>query len=589
MVIMHNMMAMNANRMLNINNRKQSSVTEKLASGYRINRAADDAAGLAISEKMRKQIRGLTQGVQNTKEGVSLCQVADGALTEVNDMLHRITELSVQAANGTLTDMDRQHIQAEIRELLTEIDRVGDTTKFNDQPIFKGMDEVILTESGETASFGSLTYDDFKLVDVDLGKTPLMSGESGNRLHLQAVVNKSDSVLYGKTFNLIYGSGSTSLSTFRFKDSNNQEFKIHMENMTQTDYNYNSANNEWTKEFSYSTGTGAVLKVTQKIKLDENNPNKPNEKNYIISYDFSQSTGIDDLEFMFHADTAYNNNDYCEGYFIDGNRVEKYSVYNNSQSSQHITDSTKAKQEIPNSFSIIDIDNALAFSEKISFEDDEKPDSLSIGHYSQIWDWDYYDSASLNTTLEESALQKDLGFSLYYNLGNLSTKNAVTFNYGIVNTQTDDNIKNTTLKQDTKEVIEHYAYNSVWIQSGDEEGSGMYVTIGELSTAVLGIHEVDVSTAEGAGEAIEAVKDALQKLSSNRATIGAQQNRLEHIIANEENIIENTTSAESRIRDTDMASVMVEYSNMNILLQAGQAMLAQANQTKNSVLSLLQQ
>ena len=137
-VVAHNLSAMNANRQFHIIDKGKRKSTEKLASGYRINRSSDDAAGLAISEKMRRQIRGLSQGINNTQDGISLCQVADGALSEVSDMLHRITELSVKAANGSCTPDDREAIQQEIGQLLTEIDRIGETTEFNSLKLFDG-------------------------------------------------------------------------------------------------------------------------------------------------------------------------------------------------------------------------------------------------------------------------------------------------------------------------------------------------------------------------------------------------------------------------------------------------------------------
>lgn len=138
MIILHNLLAMNANRQFNITNKNKAKTTEKLSSGYRINRVADDAAGLSILEKMRRQIRGLSQGIDNTEDGISLCQVADGAFAEVSEMLYRITELSVQSANGTNSDEDRKAIQQEISQIMQEIDRIGDTTEFNTKKIFKG-------------------------------------------------------------------------------------------------------------------------------------------------------------------------------------------------------------------------------------------------------------------------------------------------------------------------------------------------------------------------------------------------------------------------------------------------------------------
>ncbi|MBQ7428772.1 MAG: flagellar hook protein, partial [Butyrivibrio sp.] len=138
MVVQHNITAMNSNRMLGITTGSQAKSTEKLSSGYKINRAADDAAGLSISEKMRKQIRGLTQASTNADDGVSAVQTAEGALTEVHDMLQRMNELAVQAANGTNSSNDRQSIQNEIEQLTTEIDRVAETTKFNETYLLKG-------------------------------------------------------------------------------------------------------------------------------------------------------------------------------------------------------------------------------------------------------------------------------------------------------------------------------------------------------------------------------------------------------------------------------------------------------------------
>lgn len=163
MVIAHNMMAMNAQRQFNIGGNHKKKSTEKLASGYRINRAADDAAGLAISEKMRRQIRGLNQGAENIQDGISLIQVADGALTEVQDMLHRMTELSVKAANGTNTIDDRGFIQTEIDRLAEEINRIGKTTTFNDLPIFDDMygkepeDSITNLVTSKAAESGYLT------------------------------------------------------------------------------------------------------------------------------------------------------------------------------------------------------------------------------------------------------------------------------------------------------------------------------------------------------------------------------------------------------------------------------------------------
>lgn len=584
-VVAHNLSAMNAQRQFGINTAKRAKSSEKLASGYRINRAADDAAGLAISEKMRRQIRGLTQGVENTQDGVSLCQVADGALAEVNDMLHRITELSVQAANGTNTEEDRQAIQQEINQILEEIDRISDATTFNDQPIFKGMDKYVQNADGTNASYDSIDFDDLKLADVSLGHTPIKDNSGADMLYLQAIVDNEDLAMNGKSFNLIFGNGSTSDSSLRITDAGGNQTVLAMKDFNISNFTTNGSD-EWSRDFTYSSGTGIDLTITQKIKVDESGSD---EKKYTISYDFAKSADVANVEFMFHVDTAYNNNDTCEGYYIDGNRVDKFCVYNQDAGGSDLTNGSLSHYvyngNVPDSFSIVDVDSALAFSEKISFGSRE-PDSLSIGQYSQIKNWSYYDS--LDTELGRSANKKDLGFCLYYDLGDLSQDSSISFDYGIQSTETDPNLTNVPITESTKVVEDHLNVKKIWIQSGTEAGSGMDVTIDEMNIDVLGIRNLNLTTVSGAERALEATKGALKKVSANRATIGAQQNRLEHIIANEENIVENTAAAESRIRDTNMAKEMVEYSNLNILEQVGHAMMAQANQSNQGVLNLLQ-
>ena len=176
MVVQHNLRAMNANRMLGITTGTLSKSSEKLSSGYKINRAADDAAGLAISEKMRKQMRGLTQASANAEDGISAVQTAEGALTEVHDMLQRMNELAVKAANGTNALSDRQTIQDEVDQLLTEIDRVAETTKFNEIYLLKGdadrvtkyleaKDAGLKGSLAESATKASFTMDRLKLGD----------------------------------------------------------------------------------------------------------------------------------------------------------------------------------------------------------------------------------------------------------------------------------------------------------------------------------------------------------------------------------------------------------------------------------------
>lgn len=584
-IVAHNLSAMNTQRMYGITSEKRAKATEKLSSGFKINRAADDAAGLSISEKMRKQIRGLTQGVRNTQDGISLCQVADGALAEVNEMLHRITELSVKAANETNAEQDRVYIQQEIQAILTEIDRIGNTTEFNDVPILTGDDEVTFLPG----DFG-YKFEDVKLMDLQSGKVPLFDAQNGDQLNFQAIITDGAPHVKGKVFNMIFSNGGTSDSTFRITDNNDVQTIVQLDQFTLTDYDFNGTD-EWTRTYTYTkpapdvdSPAGFTIGVIQKVRVEETSDD---ERNYVVSYEFSKSADVKNLEFLFHADTAYNNNDKCEGYYISGQRVTKSTIYSqaNSPLTQDLTSNYVHNGTMISSFSIIDNEEALPFSEKISFEGGKEPDSVSLGNWSSVDQWNYYKTGN---EVGQDMVGRDMGFALYYDMDDLTQDNSVTFKYGISKTETDPNLVGIEIKPAAKPIRYHDKTKSVWIQSGAEAGDGMYVTIEEMNAYELGIDTVDVTTVEGAERALDAVNEALKKLSQNRSTIGAEQNRLEHIVANEENIIENTTAAESQIRDTDMAKVMVEYSNLSILGQAGEAMMAQANQSNAGILTLLQ-
>jgi len=342
MVVQHNITAMNSNRMLGVTTGAQAKSTEKLSSGYKINRAADDAAGLSISEKMRKQIRGLTQASTNAQDGISAVQTAEGALNEVHDMLQRMNELATKAANGTMSSSDKADVQNEIKQLSTEIDRVATTTKFNE------------------------TY--------------LMNGSSSGKL------------------------GEAT----------------------------------WNGSLSFSLQVGADNLATNRISVN------------------------------ITAITAS-----CIG---------------------------------------------------VGVKDDMKPDDI-----------------------------------------------VKSYHYGINDNGSIVQIKGVDIKS-----------------MGDGK-----VTVNAGSTAPIGGKDattggyISVKTTSTARAAIDNIGAAIKLISARRSELGAVQNRLEHTIKNLDNVVENTTAAESEIRDTDMASEMVQFSKNNILAQAGQSMLAQANQSNQGVLSLL--
>ncbi len=588
---------MAGSRYLGITSKKKAKSTEKLSSGYRINRAADDAAGLSISEKMRSQIRGLSRGIQNAQEGVLVCQVADGALSEVSKMLHRITELSVQAANDTNLYEDRKAIHREVSQILQEIDRIGDTTEYNKIPLFKGANRTV-SVANTGPSLGDIPFQDYSLPDVQLGTAPFFENSNGDHLALQAIVSNVDSVAYKKAFNLIYGNGSTSDSSFRLNyitvDENGNTISavdtIKMDSLQAINYNYDSTGNIWSRTFQYTNiDNGIDINITQNVSIEETSDT---EKNYIISYEFANNSLADvKLDFLFHADTAYNNNDRCEAYYVDGEKINTFRIYGDESLDGTENSSNNGYENIPPSFSIVDADQALAFSEKIEILSASKPDTLSIGIYSQIHNWDYYKDVDKNYSMGGNAIRQDLGFSMIWKDKDLTAggTQSYSFKYGIIAIEVDNNLTDVEINKDKEPVKKTETVGDLflWIQSGFEKMDGRWLTIDRMNTDVLGIRDLNLTTWKGTQDALIRTETALRKVNDNRSKIGAQQNRLEHIISNELNMKENLQASESRIRDLDMASEIVNYTKHNILEQASQAILAQSNHSSDNVLSLL--
>ncbi len=472
MVVQHNMQAANASRMLNITSNSQAKSTEKLASGYKINRAADDAAGLSISEKMRKQIRGLSQASTNAQDGVSAVQTAEGALTEVHSMLQRMNELAVQASNGTNSESDRSSIQNEINQLTTEIDRVAETTKFNETYLLKG-------------SNGTKT----KVVDAhDAGLDGTLTQNTAKATFTMDALNEGDSYTIGGTKYTIGVTGA------RTADQITNAFKALGKTNGETDLK-----------------TGEVVKIDGK------------------SYTIADKTESDKFEVdKDELDTLINSGSEIE---YNGKTVKLFS------------DKTITAND-----SKADNKDASLITAKKAYEmiQTELTAASSIGAT---------DQAATTGAAVESADKKKVSFTI--EKGNVEVQKDLTFN--------------------------------LHVGSDADMTNKLGVTISAMDSAALGVKGLNVADATGkaATYAIDAISDAVSKVSSQRSSLGAIQNRLEHTIANVDNVVENSNAAESRIRDTDMAEEMVSYSKNNILAQAGQAMLAQANQSTQGVLSIL--
>ena len=475
MVVQHNLQAMNANRMLGITSNKQSKSSEKLSSGFQINRAADDAAGLAISEKMRKQIGGLDRASTNAQDGVSAVQTAEGALTEVHSMLQRMNELAVQAANGTNSKEDRDAIQAEMDQLTTEIDRVAETTKFNETYLLKG---------------NSATKD--------------------------VNVNAHDAGLKGT---LVQGAANT--ATFTTKVTVGGSVSI-----AGVDYRV------------VETATNGAINSLTKVQ-DE------------VKGLTSGSVTIDGTTYSFDAKLS----DTANGKYIFTDSTGK--EYTQSTLSDLVGDGSSVTCADINGGKTInvvkaDADDALTISQVVSKMEAALEDASSVGFTKAKAD---AEPAKAKPDVDTATGEYDISFSI--KKAQATVQKDLTF--------------------------------SLHVGADADMTNKINVNIQAMDATNLGIKGLSVSDSSGtaATYAIDAIADAINKVSEQRSALGAIQNRLEHTIDNLDNVVENTTAAESRIRDTDMAEEMVEFSKNNILAQAGQSMLAQANQATQGVLSIL--
>ena len=452
MVVQHNLTAMNSNRMLNITTKSQAKSTEKLSSGYRINRAADDASGLSISEKMRKQIRGLTQASDNAQDGISAVQTAEGALTEVHDMLQRMNELAVKAANGTQSEDDKKYIQDEIDQLVTEIDRVSETTKFNEIYLLKGNNNKNNTYK---QAVGGNTFDSSSTLN-SLGTVGDKTGAKGG------FANSLTNAKFNTDGTLSYGQ-SNALIKFTEGDTN-----------------------------TAVTSLGDVKKGTGDYK----------DGTKFVTYELLSKNG-ETTKIRLYADAAAT------------------------------VAATVAKEGV----------KVFTYSQLDSFKNAVISDIRGNNSYIK--------SLELNDDFNQIKL------SLFSDEKNENLSDALAFD--------------------------------LQVGADTSKTNKIGVNIQAMSASNLGINglRIDGAGSDKADAAVNTIAAAIQKVSTQRSALGAAQNRLEHTINNLDNIVENTTSAESAIRDTDMAEEMVRYSNNNILAQAGQAMLAQANQSNQGVLSLL--
>ncbi len=550
MVVQHNLTAMNSNRMLGITQGTLSKSTEKLSSGYKINRAADDAAGLSISEKMRKQIRGLTQASTNAEDGISAVQTAEGALQEVQDMLQRMNELSVQASNGTLSESDRQDIQNEVDNLVTEVDRVSETTKFNETYLLKG----------DNTANKKTTYE-YKQKQY-LAESTLYDA-NGTEVKKGTVLNNN--ATYHTDRN---AAGADALDK---TDANDQD----------------------------------LLKATQ-VSFDVAVYARDDQGN-VTRIDANKAIDIGTTIYGNAVDAAHGTNEYKisendvtggimggTAATIDGGKLKDVggagitanaSVVSAKASVNLYTVANNKETVIKAGESFL-IANATNTFKSVTYT--AAGDNVTLADFgkyaqdAQLMDKDGNEVAGngLYSYFDKDGKYKG-GLYTYADAANPSIKDLKEMSSTEVGVYVNKAQKETGALTLT-----------LHVGADATKNNQISVDIDAMSASSLGIEGLKVTGKDdtNALNSIETVKAALQQVSEQRSALGAVQNRLEHTIKNLDNVVENTTSAESTIRDTDMATEMVKYSNSNILAQAGQSMLAQSNQSNQSnqgVLSLL--
>ena len=595
MIVQHNLQAMNSNRMLGITQKTVAGSTEKLSSGYRINRAADDAAGLSISEKMRKQIRGLSQASANAEDGISSVQTAEGALQEVTDMLQRMNELAVQAANGTNSTTDRQYIQDEIDQLVTEVDRVSETTKFNETYLLKG-DTAKASSKAYTINY-AVTYtlntgsnygiyngtgggggqannngvehkvnyvgkDNLYIVDVDsVSRSNKACPVSADVIRTGGDVTKyltdcneglngSVKGAFKNADYAIFKNSDATLLTVNDTGTNNAELKFADGKLTATDASTKG------DAFIFDTVTNTVIKVASGNDLSD-----------YMDVDTSGATWKINMKDRYRL--------------LDEVKIDKHLNGGDCTVDSHGT-SVGAGTDKGTSLGTGNAPTARV--DDIVVATDFK---LDVSR-KQLYDSDGNEVSGV-------ALRKYFDENGNYKGGLYTSAQATqeVLNDDDANATTKLLKISTYITKNTAEVTADLSF-SLHVGADFARTNKIETKIQAMSAASLGVNKLKSTaigivdeTGNNATDAIDVIAEALQKVSTQRSSLGAVQNRLEHTIRNLDNVVENTQSAESAIRDTDMATEMVKYSNANVLSQAGQSMLAQANQSNQGVLSIL--
>lgn len=654
-IVAHNLLAMNAQRQFGINTNNRAKNMEKLSSGYKVNRAADDAAGLAISEKMRRQIRGLDQGSENIQDGISLVQVADGALAEVTDMLQRINELSVKAYNDTHTEEDRDYIQQEVTELIKEIEDIADRTTFNEIPVLKGNPTEMVTIQADC------TYTGYKL-DTKVCEVPawLKQGIDTELKHHQENDGLTQDIsgymvkasanggyeYYGPEKIDEYEKKGYQFTKWTSELDNNATAKISFSGLTTCDdakdlyqnvfelmgcsigvpcgtcstfYGISYSGNEnGISIFPDSFSNGASLSTTQMLNLSEWKGFTDGSGKAVNCFD-----KIKELIKSQEADSSLGDAAKKAQTLALADEIAKKLRDKSVEEIQKVVDTnnhydrvtTKGDYDIimydyRDNIALQNIDSADSKVQMSAVSKVEVPYSVMVPGTKVEMEHSLWVVASAQNPdripIDLPLIDCDtLGIS-GYDVSRYSETEIYSDAYKKKLQDWENDYTIQTVKKVFPAIpaheIEVPVISFTWDANGEEVPKVDYqkVMIPEVPERTIQDEIKQYNSPKpvpGAGDVIKVVTydgdsnrkiaDALSYVVSCRSRLGAQQNRLEHAYNNNENKHENLTAAESRIRDTDMAKEMVALSKNDILLQAGQAIMAQANQSNQGVLSLL--
>ena len=595
MRIQHNIMAMSAYRNYTNNVSAMKKNLEKLSSGYKINRAGDDAAGLAISEKMRAQITGLETAQKNAKDGISLVQTAEGALTEVHDMLNRMVTLATQSANGTYDDTtDRAQLQKELDQLRSEINRIADSSNFNGIKLLNG--EMDGTGATSETVFTAATV--MSLSDIKDGQQVNTTPQKGKYSidFKQAVLSNTSTANATISFHLTNGSSVaitlTAGSSLEGKDLANAILDA-----------LDGASGDLGGNVT-ALGDGQVQIDGITFNVSVNGTKLEFEMDEIPTKEFAQTpigASISMTGGTFGAGTSVNSSQ-CEQFqeTVEQEAVTKvgrvYAQASFALTQASIVDGAAIKigdttytfavgsdSKFKNAENVIDLTDTPNGG-SVSLHDAAVRLAAAAKDNAQFYVGTNVSTGVISLTEKEGGIDYNK-----YNLagsdglaaanGATAANNATTADWGDLIQWGSAEIKDTPATG-----------KSLMLQIGDtaEDFNQLKVDIKDMHTSSMGVENISIATQEQAAKAIDAIKSAINYVSDVRGTLGATQNRLDHTINNLSVMTENIQDAESTIRDTDVAEEMMAYTKNNILIQSAQAMLAQANQVPQGVLQLLQ-